>query len=89
MKDLNANRALHLAIHAKTALGRSRGDLWVSESYANLRATQRRDDGKTISLMTADLRLAKPLSTEFYRHLTGRLDPWPTKGPMICAQVGT
>ena len=36
------------------------------ESYANLRATQSRGDGKTISLMTADLRLTKPLSTELY-----------------------
>ncbi len=44
------------------------------ESYANLHATQRHDDGKTISLMTADLRLAKPLSTELYRHLTGQID---------------
>ena len=44
------------------------------ESYANLRATQSRGDGKTISLMTADLRLTKPLSTELYQHLTGQVD---------------
>ena len=44
------------------------------ESYANLRATQSRGDGKTISLMTADLRLTKPLSTELYQHLTGQID---------------
>lgn len=44
------------------------------ESYANLHATQRHDDGKTFSLMTADLRLTKPLSAELYQHLTGQID---------------
>lgn len=37
-------------------------------------ALQSRDDGKTISLMTAGLRLAKPLSAELYRHLTNQSD---------------
>ncbi|RYQ49546.1 hypothetical protein PG1629B_0571 [Bifidobacterium pseudolongum subsp. pseudolongum] len=40
------------------------------DSYAN----KRHDDGKTMALMTADLRLTKPLSMELYQHLTGQID---------------
>lgn len=74
-RELKAER---VTVHSivRYAQGRCEEDYYVGrvESYANLHSTERHDEGKTISLMTADLRLAKPLGVELYRHLTGHSD---------------